>query len=251
LGPAANFNKAFELSRGEYFRWHAHDDMCQPQYLAACVALLDAQPDVVLAYPRTVVVDETGKPLEDYRFHPQTNSPSPVRRFAELVNVPHRHHRAVEIFGLMRSSALRQTPLQGCYARGDSVLLVRMALLGRFMELPDRLFLSRSHASQSMQTLPGSYKPNQRRLARLLGPGPLPPPEWWDPSRRGKVNFPEWNLMKEYWQSIGRSPLTASQRLRCRLVMLKWVLLNLPKLARDVIYAIENLLYRMLGRRVA
>src|SRR5262245_38039803 len=30
LGPAQNHNKCFELSRGEYFRWHAHDDMCLP-----------------------------------------------------------------------------------------------------------------------------------------------------------------------------------------------------------------------------
>src|SRR5437773_57343 len=78
----------------------------------------------------------------------------PCKRFSKLVMVNHRAHRAVEIFGLMRSSALRQTPLEGAYARGDSVLLVRMALLGRFIELPQRLFLSRAHASQSMQTLP-------------------------------------------------------------------------------------------------
>src|SRR5262245_20089689 len=34
IGPAANHNVGFQMSRGEYFRWHAHDDMVAPEYLA-------------------------------------------------------------------------------------------------------------------------------------------------------------------------------------------------------------------------
>src|SRR5690606_6873079 len=26
IGPSANYNRTFELSRGEYFKWAAHDD---------------------------------------------------------------------------------------------------------------------------------------------------------------------------------------------------------------------------------
>src|SRR5262245_36537007 len=58
IGPAGNHNKCFNLSRGEYFRWHAHDDMCAPTYLQRCVEVLDADPGVVIAYPRTTIVDE-------------------------------------------------------------------------------------------------------------------------------------------------------------------------------------------------
>src|SRR4029077_2191158 len=108
--------------------------------LAKCVELLDRDPSVVLAYPRTQIVDENNQHLENYDFHAATDSTDVATRFTELVLVNHRKHRACEIFGLMRSSALAQTPLEGAYARGDSVLLVRMALLGRFVELPDRLF---------------------------------------------------------------------------------------------------------------
>src|SRR5262245_23893970 len=140
LGPAANYNRCFELSRGEYFRWHAHDDQAAPEYLARCVELLDRDPSVVVAYPKTLVIDESGKPIEEYDFNPGTDSARTSTRFRRLVLINHRSHRAVEIFGLMRSSALRRTPLHGCYARADSVLLVRMALLGRFVELADRLF---------------------------------------------------------------------------------------------------------------
>ena len=249
IGPAANHNLGFELARGEYFRWHAHDDMIAPRYLQACVAALDADPSIVLAYPKTLIVDEHGRALEQYEFKPATDSTDVCRRWAELVLVNHRRHRAVEIFGLMRASALRQTPLEGGYARGDSVLLARMALLGRFVELPDRLFLSRSHSSQSMQTLPAHVKNGKRRLSRWLGTGPLPPPEWWDSSLTGKVTFPEWNLLKEYWVSVARAPLRVTQRARCYLTMLMWLVHNAPKLARDLVFAAEHLFMPKIDKR--
>src|SRR5262249_49837857 len=81
LGPAANYNRCFELSRGEYFRWHAHDDQAAPQYLAKCVELLDRDPGVVVAYPSTLVIDENGRPLEEYKFHPGTDSARASARF--------------------------------------------------------------------------------------------------------------------------------------------------------------------------
>jgi hypothetical protein len=225
--------------------------MCDPNYLARCVEVLDRDPGVVLAYPKTLIVDEEGKPLEEYDFRPGTDGADPAQRFAELVLIDHRKHRACEIFGLMRSSALAQTPLEGAYARGDSVLLVRMALLGKFVELPERLFLSRSHATQSMQTLPTASKSGKSILTRLLGTGPLPPPEWWDASRKGKANFPEWNLFKEYWISIGRTHgLGMRDRARCYGVMAKWLTRNILKLVRDVIFAAENVSHRITSRLV-
>ena len=37
IGPAGNHNVCFKLARGEYFRWHAHDDLIGADYLARCV----------------------------------------------------------------------------------------------------------------------------------------------------------------------------------------------------------------------
>ena len=242
IGPAGNHNIGFGLARGEFFRWHAHDDMIAPDYLERCVAALDADPSVVSAHTQTVIVDHEGAFIENYDFHPRTDAATPARRFAELVLVRHRKHRAVEIFGLMRSSALRRTPLEGSYARGDSVLLARMALLGRFVELPGRGFLSRSHPSQSMQQLPSRLKDARGRalLSRFLGTGPLPPPEWWDASLRGRITFPEWRVFREYWRAASDTPTDFSTRLKCYGVLGAWLLLNVPKLARDVIVAVEQ-----------
>jgi glycosyltransferase involved in cell wall biosynthesis len=248
IGPANNHNVGLAQARGQYFRWHAHDDMIRPEYLATVVKILDEQPEVANAHTRTVVVDEQGEPLMDYDFRVATDSPSAVKRFGSLVLIDHHKHRACEIFGLMRTAMVQKWGGEGTYARGDSVLLARIALQGRYVEDPRRLFLYRSHGTQSVQTLPGSIKEGNHPLARYLGTGPLPPPEWWDSSLKGKIAFPEWRLFREYWVSISKVPLTAAQRFGCYRVMMTWLLFNPHKLARDLIFALEKVLTRNRSR---
>src|SRR2546425_7511126 len=48
LGLAGNVRRAFQLSSGAYFRWHAADDLSGADSLARCVAVLDRHPAVVL-----------------------------------------------------------------------------------------------------------------------------------------------------------------------------------------------------------
>ena len=61
IGAARNYNLVFELASGEYFKWAAHDDLCAPEYLERCVEILDRDPDVVLCYPKTSIIDEHGE----------------------------------------------------------------------------------------------------------------------------------------------------------------------------------------------
>lgn len=245
LGPSANYNRTFELSRGEYFKWAAHDDVLEPTYLERTVRVLDESPDVVLAYTDVVLIDEQGKPLRNYEFElAAVDSGSAMRRFASLIFVNHRQHRATEIFGLMRSSALRQTTLQGCYARGDSVLLARMALLGRFQKVPEPLFQSREHSSQSM-----AQKPTSSRLEaiarRWLGVGPIPPPEWWDSRLKDRIVWPEWRIAAEYWRSIGLVTMGSVDRVLAIGCYVVWLLRHIPKLVRDLVFAVVKLLSRV------
>ena len=39
-GLAWNFSRTFELARGEYFKWHAHDDLCGPTLLRGALEAL-------------------------------------------------------------------------------------------------------------------------------------------------------------------------------------------------------------------
>jgi hypothetical protein len=116
---------------------------------------------------------------------------------------------------------------------------VRMVLRGRFIEVPERLFLARSHPTQSIQS-----KTTRAKYLAFLGTGPLPPAEWWDASKKGKVVFPEWKLVSEYWKSIDEVPLSLTQSLRCRLSVMQWCVRNVAKLGRDVAYAVEHAVTR-------
>jgi len=53
LGAAGNFNRAFELSSGEYFKWAAHDDVIERDFLSSCVSVLDEDPSVVACFAMT------------------------------------------------------------------------------------------------------------------------------------------------------------------------------------------------------
>src|SRR5512139_3267591 len=53
IGAGPNHNRVFELSRGEYFKWVCHDDMCAPEFLERCIEVLDRDPSVVLCHAET------------------------------------------------------------------------------------------------------------------------------------------------------------------------------------------------------
>jgi hypothetical protein len=41
ISVAGNYRSVFHLSSGQYFKWAAHDDICQRQFLAKCVDILE------------------------------------------------------------------------------------------------------------------------------------------------------------------------------------------------------------------
>src|SRR4029453_13693679 len=63
LGAAGNFRRVFELGPGELFKWAAHGDGHEPLFLEKCVAALDADPGLVLAYTQTRDIDADGVTL--------------------------------------------------------------------------------------------------------------------------------------------------------------------------------------------
>ena len=69
-GAAHNFTRVFQLSRGEYFKWAAADDLCHPDFLQRCVELLDAKPEVVCCHSHTTKIDAQG--------HMYTELPDPT-----------------------------------------------------------------------------------------------------------------------------------------------------------------------------
>ena len=223
LGAAQNFNRVFELSSGEYFKWASHDDLCASEYLERCAGILDRRSDVVLCYPKTTIIDRDGEFVEEYFDGFHLDSPKPHVRFRNLFRAP---GLCNPVFGLIRASALRRTRLVGSYASSDRVLLGELALSGQFYEVPEFLFLRRGHP--------------QRSLAANVTDSDIA--AWFDPSTRGQILLPRWRRLLEYLRAVRRAPLSWSERMRCyaqigRLALLpaKW-----RNMGRELLKALQQ-----------
>lgn len=215
LGGAKNFNRIFELSSGEYFKWAAHDDLCAPGFLERCVEVLDQDSSVVLCYSRTREIDEHGKVLQNY-FEPNIGLLKPSKRFYQCVCVS---HPQVSVFGVIRKSTLKKTRLFGNYLESDRVLLGELTLLGRFYQIPEYLFFKRSHPQQLWRI----WSTRQSRHG------------WIDPARPGKITFPHWRLLLEHFISITRASLNWYERARCYIYLIWWIRKAYRKLAKNLI----------------
>ncbi|UBF24883.1 glycosyltransferase [Kovacikia minuta CCNUW1] len=253
LGASRNQCLTFELSRGEYFRLAAHDDICAPECFQKCVEILDQNPDVVLSYPQTKIINEQGEIQEQYPdgrlrirtvqkstllrqlFQPflgdgdlHVDSSSPHLRFRSIVSDMGKLH---PIYGVMRASVLKQMPLWGNYGHADGVFLARLSLKGKFYEVPEFLFFSRDHAQQSSHLFREKKgKHNYRAYA-----------VWWDPKNAGKITIPTWKIFSEYGKAIAQSEVSLQEKAWCYFDSLRWLRGNWGKLARDLNAVLQQL----------
>lgn len=226
IGVSANYRRVFQLANGRYFKWAAHDDAWSANMLETCVAVLDARPEVVLAYPCMDLIDEEGRVVDRHDIHPSTDVPSPHQRFYRLVRY---RTRMPQIHGVMRSSALRATPLIGDYASSDVTLIAWLSLLGRFHEIPDYLVHCRVHTEQLMALT------RHQRMSHFR------------PSDGARLTFPEWRLYVEFYRPVLQVPLPWSERLWCLLYLLCWPAWhrNWRRLGKDLITAGLQLAYAL------
>ena len=148
VGAAANYNLLVHRSRAPLFRWSNADDLLEPQLIERCYSVLAKRPDVVLAYGKTTMIDEHGVAYEEYEDKQDIQSDCAVERFklfyerVALTNI---------IYGLMRRDAMLQTPLmgKGTVPAGDYRFMAALVLVGKFVEIPERLFYRRMHPEAS------------------------------------------------------------------------------------------------------
>ncbi len=195
LGAAPNYNQTFHAASGSYFKWIAHDDRCAPEFLARSVEILDNEPNVVICYSQTVLIDEHGGVLEYYSDDLHLRSPKPYERFHKLVNTP---GWCNPIFGLMRSSVLARTPLIANYPRSDRNLLAELTLYGEFHELPDFLLYRRVHPQISTEVY------NEEKDLAV----------WFDTRNKNRLVLPRWRRYSDYLQMARRAPISMTDRLR-------------------------------------
>ena len=156
IGGCNNHNLTFALSRGKYFCWVAHDDLCDRQMLAKYVEVLENNPSVVLCYSKIIVVNENKEELYTQSCELASLS-EPEQRFRHLAQ----DHDVIMFFSLIRADILRQTQLLPNYPESDLVFFCELSLYGQFYQLPQSLYYRRYHQGQSIS----QYKDRYQRFA--------------------------------------------------------------------------------------
>ena len=127
VGPTENFNRSRAACRGAVVGWLGDDDRLDPDYVACCVAALEADPGVVLATGRIVYEDDAGPVYEGRRV--EVDDPDPVRRVLDYLGAVKDNGT---FYGLTpRWAADAVSPMRAEMAN-DFVLLAELAFLGRF-----------------------------------------------------------------------------------------------------------------------
>jgi len=207
LGAPRNFNRVFELSRGKYFKWAAYDDVLAPEYLQKCVGVLDKDLSIVLCHSKTGRIDEQGVLVGTYDHKMRIDLTKPHERFGDLISIM--YNPCWPIFGVVRSSIFKMTPLHGDYKGADGNLLAEIGLYGRIYEVPEYLFFRRDHSQAYTQRYVHSEHVNYRELMA-----------WW--ASDSWINFTVWKNCCEFFRSVRRVPLKWSERMLCYEQIFKW-----------------------------
>jgi glycosyltransferase involved in cell wall biosynthesis len=211
IGGARNANKVFELARGEYYRLASHDDVCLPTMIEEYARALDQHADIVVCYSAMLIIDEDGKVIGTSA----TGRGMAMRRSERFREISSRHHVCEPIYGLMRTSVLREVRPHGNYVDSDRVMLTELALRGRFMELPTPLFCKRFH--------PKNVYTNW--AARM---------SWYNPDDKAKITLPFWIVLGGLITAVTRAPISAADKVRCLGLTVKWAVRNSKLLLRDL-----------------
>lgn len=196
-GAAWNYNRLVAATSAPYFCWTAHDDEREPDGLAACLEALRAGgPTTVLAYTRTVFIDEHGEVIARDRDRLDTHDPRPHRRLATVLR---RLNLASPLLGLLRRSALERTRLIAPFTASDYVLQAELAILGGIVEVPMIGFRRRLHPESSRAAATSRHEVQA----------------WFDPSKHVSRLSDRTKLLVEYHRSAWRLAPTRAERLKC------------------------------------
>ena len=208
LGAAPNYNRTFELARGTFFKWLAHDDVLLPSYLERTLEGLLETPDAVICSSKVEYMNSEGRTIGTYDSALDTGAGlRPSTRFSQVVLSS---HSCVDFFGLMRTSAMTDSLLHGSYHGADRAFLAQMALRGRIVHIPECLIRIREHHDRYTRT---QLRPKDR-LA------------WHDSGVTSRFYLPTWQLYRTYLTVLRSADLSPQERWRCRGVLARWWLRN-------------------------
>jgi glycosyltransferase involved in cell wall biosynthesis len=207
MGASFNYNEVFRLSRGQYFKWIAHDDLFAGQFIERCVQELEKNESVVLVSPRICHVDADGRPLREQGSELSVSGATAESRATRLMSLAAQGSDFIWLaYGLFRRDVVESSGAMGLHAGDDQVLLFKIALRGCIKQIGDQLFFRREHAEASTCKR-GSTVRERAKFA------------YADDNRR--LVLPWCRLLKEHLTCVMNSSIPFWGRLRCTTAVLR------------------------------
>ena len=203
-GGAFNHNFVVAQATAPYFRLFSSDDWLLPTCLEKCAGALDENPEVVLAWTETTMIDEDDRPMP-YRSDQPFDNRSPSTRLASLlvpVGTDSLLAWCAPHLGVARREIFAATFPMLPYGGSDHVITVKLALHGPWIRIDEPLFNRRQHDDNS------STGVTIHEMAR-----------WMDPAGRPGRSLPNVRRRLGYLQGILEIPMSPSERLRCLAVL--------------------------------
>jgi len=224
LGAAENYNLALRAARGRYFKWSSSNDLCHPEFLQACVAVLEADRNAVVAYPRTRVFTDDPDVSELYPDLAGLEVNDPALRFVRFIDGVALNNI---MNGVCRTDALRRVPPIKAYVGSDQVTTAAMVLQGRVIEVPGEYFFRRMSADS---------------VARIGGHEAVS--RHYDPSGTKLLIFQVWRLYLEYIRAAMDSPLPFHRKPALVVSLLRRMVWGRNKLWRDATSSVRQMTKR-------
>ena len=211
-GTAWNHERVRELARGEYFRWCGADDIIAPRCLEACVAALEEAPGAVLAFPLSIVIDESGAEVDRTRALLPLDSPDPVVRFQSLLRALPATQNA--FYGLIRRRCLQRARPMRAFMANDRCLLAELALMGPFVQVREFLIYRRKHTENTVRSVRDEH--------RLLTPHNVEP-----------HRMREWGVLRKNLSAAARAPVGTTTRVALLGALSGWCLSQRAELIQE------------------
>lgn len=128
LGQHANFNYLPRCSSGKYFCWVSAHDLLDDEFIERSVAVLESDPHIVLAYPRTMNMKADGTYTREKARPFDIRHMTPGRRFREVMWRVDCNY----VYGTWRLQTMLDSQLFQVVPACDRVFLAEMAIKGTF-----------------------------------------------------------------------------------------------------------------------
>jgi glycosyltransferase involved in cell wall biosynthesis len=168
LGLVGNSRHAFQIARqrypeAEYFAWTSDHDLWHPHWLRQLVDALDANREVVLAYPLNRRIDPAGELLKRKPWVFDTFGVT--SRWARLRTGILRMRAGNMVYGLYRVDVLAQAGVYRRIVIPDRLLIAELSLYGQFRQVPEVLWFRRWYGRVfSLSRQRASFFPGRRPL---------------------------------------------------------------------------------------